>query len=367
LPGITACEYGRLPDGRLVHEYRLDNGRGGVLTALDWGGIVTGLWVPDAAGRSDNVVLSLRDLDAYLAGAGAHLGVIAGRYANRIAGASFELDGVRHQLVANDGPNCLHGGPDGFGAALWRGVPLPVGDDGSVSLLLERESPHGEMGFPGTLRVAVRYTLGTDMSWRVDYEATCDRPTVVNLTSHAYFNLGGAESGSALGHRLALHASRYTEPDATGVPLRHLSVDGTPFDFRRERVIGSEVGYDHNWLLDHPGDGALHAAARLHDPVSGRWMEVLTTEPAVQFYAGTWLGGSLTGPGGARYTRGTGVCLETQHNPDSPNRPVGPDWPSTVLRPGEVFRSATLHRFGAGLQGLHGLGASGAAQSATLT
>jgi aldose 1-epimerase len=344
--GVTARDYGRLPDGRRVHEYRLDNGRGLVLTALDWGGIVTGLWLPDAAGRSDNVVLSLTSLDAYLSGAGSHLGVIAGRYANRIAGGSFELDGVRHELVRNDGANCLHGGPAGFGASLWQATPQPPGADGSVGLLLERESPDGEMGFPGTLRVGVRYTLGADMSWRIDYEAASDRATVVNLTSHAYFNLAGAESGAALDHRLTLHASRYTEPDATGIPLRHVGVDGTPFDFRRERVIGLDVGYDHNWLLDHPLDGALHPAARLSDPATGRWMEVLTTEPAIQFYAGTWLAGSLAGPGGARYTRGAGVCLETQHSPDSPNRPVGPDWPSTVLRPGELFRSATLHRFG---------------------
>lgn len=343
--GVTARDYGRLPDGRQVREYRLDNGRGLVLTALDWGGIVTGLWVPDAAGRSDNVVLGLADLDAYLSGAGSYLGVIAGRYANRIARARFELDGERYELAANDGANCLHGGPAGFGASLWQGRPQRSTVDGSVSLLLERVSPHGEMGFPGNLHVAVRYTLGSDMSWRVDYEATTDRATVVNLTSHAYFNLAGAESGSALAQQLTLHASRYTVPDATGIPLRHAEVAGTPFDFRRERAIGTDVGYDHNWLLDHPLDGALHAAARLRDPATGRSMDVLTTEPAIQFYAGTWMDGSLTSPGGRPYTRGAGVCLETQHSPDSPNRPVGPDWPSTVLRPGEVFRSATVHLF----------------------
>lgn len=345
-PHVTVRDYGRLPDGRTVHEYRLDNGRGLVLTALDWGGIVTGLWVPDASGRSDNVVLGLPSLAAYLAGGGSHLGVIAGRYANRIAGASFELDGVRHRLATNDGANCLHGGPAGFGASLWEGVPQPAGADGSVSLLLQRVSPNGEMGFPGTMHVDVRYTLGADMSWRVDYEATTDLPTVVNLTSHAYFNLSGAESGSALGHRLTLHASRYTVPGANGIPLRHAGVAGTPFDFRRERAIGTDVGYDHNWLLDHPLDGRLQAAARLEDPASRRWMDIATTEPAIQFYAGTWMDGSLTSPGGRRYTRGAGVCLETQHNPDSPNRPVSADWPSTVLRPGDVFRSATVHRFG---------------------
>jgi aldose 1-epimerase len=340
---VRAC--GRLPDGRAVHEYRLDNGRGLVLTALDWGGIVTGLWLPDAAGRSDNVVLGLADLDAYLSGAGTYLGVIAGRYANRIAGATFELDGQRHHLPANNGAHCLHGGPGGFHSQLWQAT-AEAPADGAVSLRLELASPDGDQGFPGALQMQVRYTLGEDMSWRIDYEASCDRATVVNPTSHAYFNLAGAESGPALGQQLTLHASRYTEADATGIPIAHRSVEGTPFDFRRERAIGEDVGYDHNWLLDHPLDGALHAAARLRDPASGRCMDVLTTEPAIQFYAGTWMDGSLTSPGGRPYTRGAGICLETQHSPDSPNRPVGPDWPSTVLRPGEVFRSTTLHRFG---------------------
>jgi aldose 1-epimerase len=341
--GVRA--YGRLPDGRAVHEYRLDNGRGLVLTALDWGGIVTGLWLPDAAGRSDNVVLGLADLDAYLSGAGTYLGVIAGRYANRIAGATFELDGQRHHLSANNGAHCLHGGPGGFHSQLWQAT-AEAPADGAVGLRLELASPDGDQGFPGALQMQVRYTLGEDMSWHIDYEASCDRATVVNPTSHAYFNLAGAESGPALGQQLTLHASRYTEADATGIPIAHRSVEGTPFDFRRERAIGEDVGYDHNWLLDHPLDGAQHAAARLRDPASGRCMDVLTTEPAIQFYAGTWMDGSLTSPGGRPYTRGAGICLETQHSPDSPNRPVGPDWPSTVLRPGEVFRSTTLHRFG---------------------
>ncbi len=340
--GITARDYGRLPDGRAVREYRLDNGRGLVLTALDWGGIVTGLWLP---GLADSVVLGLRDLDAYLSGAGSYLGVIAGRYANRIAGGSFELDGQRHTLPANNGAHCLHGGPEGFHSRLWTAEAQPVAADGGVTLRLALHSPHGDQGFPGALDMAVRYTLGTDMSWRVDYEAHCDRPTVVNPTSHAYFNLAGAESGSALAQQLTLHAGRYTEADATGIPIAHRPVDGTPFDFRRERAVGLDVGYDHNWLLDQPMDGALHAAARLRDPASGRCMDIQTTEPAIQFYAGTWMDGSLASPGGRPYRRGAGLCLETQHSPDSPNRPVGPDWPSTVLQPGEVFRSTTLHRF----------------------
>lgn len=343
--GITVRGYGRLPDGHDVHEYRLDNGRGLVLTALDFGGIVTGLHLPDACGRMDNVVLNLPSLDAYLAAGGAYLGVIAGRYANRIAQACFELDGERHRLPANNGAHCLHGGPAGFGSRLWRASPQPVAADGSVALVLDLHSPHGDMGFPGALDARVRYTLGADMSWRVDYEARTDRPTVVNLTSHAYFNLAGAESGSALDQRLTLHAGRYTETDADGIPIAHRDVVGTPFDFRRERAVGPDVRYDHNWLLDAPLDGGLHAAARLRDPASGRCMDIWTTEPAIQFYAGAWLDGTLTGPGGQAYRRGAGLCLETQHSPDSPNRPVGPDWPSTVLRPGEVYRSTTLHRF----------------------
>ncbi len=341
--GVTVRDYGRLPDGRTVREYRLDNGRGLVLTALDWGGIVTGLWVP---GLADSVVLGLRDLDAYLRGAGSFLGVIAGRYANRIAQGRFELDGQRYALPANNGAHCLHGGPGGFHSRLWAAQALPVAADGSVTLQLALHSPHGDQGFPGALDMAVRYTLGADMSWRVDYEARSDRPTVVNPTSHCYFNLAGAESGAALAHRLTLHASRYTEVDPTGIPVAHRTVDGTPFDFRRGRAVGLDVGYDHNWLLDAPRDGALHPAARLLDPASGRIMDLLTTEPAMQFYAGTWMDGSLCSPGGRPYLRGAGLCLETQHSPDSPNRPAGDDWPSTVLRPGEVFSSSTLHRFG---------------------
>lgn len=346
MAGITMCDYGCLPDGRSVREYRLDNGSGLVLTALDYGGIVTGLQLPDASGRADNVVLNLSSLDAYLAGAGSYFGVIAGRYANRIAGASFELDGERHRLPANNGAHCLHGGPEGFGSRLWRASPQPAAADGSVTLVLDLHSPHGDQGFPGALDIQVRYTLGADMSWRVDYEARCDRPTVFNPTSHAYFNLAGAESGPALDQRLTLHAGRYTEADPTGIPIAHRDVAGTAFDFRRERVVGADVGYDHNWLLDPAPAGTLRPAARLRDPASGRCMEILTTEPAIQFYAGTWLDGSLTGPGGRPYLRGAGLCLETQHSPDSPNRTPGPDWPSTVLRPGEVFRSATVHRFG---------------------
>jgi aldose 1-epimerase len=340
--GVEVRGFGQLPDGREVHQYRLDNGRGLVLTALDYGGIVTGLWVPDACGHSVNVMLGFDTLADYVE-RNPYFGVIAGRYANRIRHGRFTLDGETYQLDRNQGGHCLHGGRAGFGSRLWKAVSHGVDAEGCAALRLDYTSADGEMGFPGELAVQVRYTLGPDMGWRIDYEARCDRPTVLNLCSHAYFNLAG--EGGILDHELSLAASRYTEADPTGIPLQHRSVEGTPFDFRRPRRI-AEARFDHNWLLDHPFDGGLHPAARLVDPGSGRTMTVSTSEPALQFYSGQYLNGSLRGPAGRVYGPGAGLCLETQHNPDSPNHAVAPDWPGTVLRPGEVFRSATLHAFG---------------------
>ncbi|GAA0764291.1 galactose mutarotase [Ideonella azotifigens] len=344
---IHSRPYGTLPDGSIVDEYTLDNGRGLVLRAITYGGIVTSLQVPDRAGRSANVVLGFDALDDYVL-RNPHFGVIVGRYANRIAGGRFTLDGETHQLPINDGPNCLHGGPRGFGTRLWQ---AEIEGD---TLHLRYRSEHGEEGFPGTLDLSVRYRLDDAQGWRVDYEARCDRPTVVNLSHHDYFNLAGA--GSAVGHRLQLNASRYTEVDTALIPSRIADVAGTPFDFRSSQVVEARLregheqlrlarGYDHNWLLDAPQDGQLHLAARLEDPASGRVMTVHTTEPAVQFYSGNFLDGTLRGQGGQLYRQGDGLCLETQHNPDSPNHPASADWPSTVLRPGEVFRSSTEHRF----------------------
>lgn len=348
-------DYGRLPDGRVVHEYTLDNGRGLKLTAITLGGIVTGLWVPDAQGQSGNVVLGFDNLDDYVH-RNPSFGIIVGRYGNRIAGASFELDGQTHPLSRNDGPNCLHGGSEGFGHRLWQAEPAAPGAGEAEALLFSYTSPHGEQGFPGELQVRVRYSLSaTDNSWRIDYEAATDRATVVNLTHHDYFNL--AAHGSVLRHRLTIPASRYSEVDQHLIPLRHAPVDGTPFDFRHATPIVARIreahpqllrarGYDHNWLLD----GALNAdglrpAATLEDPHSGRRMDILTSEPALQFYSGNFLDGSLAGPGGRIYRQGDGLCLETQHNPDSPHHEASTDWPSTVLRPGEVWRSTTVHCF----------------------
>jgi aldose 1-epimerase len=348
-------DYGLLPDGRPVHEYTLGNGLGLKLTAITLGGIVTGLWVPDAQGRSGNVVLGFDNLDDYVH-RNPSFGIIVGRYGNRIAGARVELDGQTHTLCRNDGPNCLHGGTEGFGHRLWTATPAHPWPGEAQALLFSYISPHGEQGFPGELRVDVRYSVSaTDNSWRVDYTATTDRATVVNLTHHDYFNLAG--EGSVLDHRLTIPASRYSEVDAHLIPQRHAPVEGTPFDFRRPNAIAARIrqahpqlllgkGYDHNWLLDGDlnADG-LRPAATLEDPQSGRRMDVLTSEPAIQFYSGNFLDGSLAGPNGRIYRQGDGLCLETQHNPDSPHHAVSADWPSTVLRPGEVFRSTTIHVF----------------------
>ncbi len=341
---------GHLPDGRPVHEYTMDTGRGLRMSVLSLGGLVSRLEVPDARGQVANVVLNLPTLNDYVL-RNPHFGVIVGRYGNRIAEAAFRLDGERHTLSANDGSNCLHGGVGGFGKLLWQVEPE---DDGVLCLRLD--SPHGDQGFPGRLRATVRYRLVGDQDWLIEYEATTDRPTVVNLTHHDYFNLAG--HGSVLDHELLLPASRYCEVDDGMIPTAIADVAGTPFDFRTPQVIGSRIrqahpqlqrakGYDHHWLLDAPMDGDLRLAARLRDPASGRRLEVLTTEPGLQFYSGNFLDGSLTGADGASYRQSDGLCLETQHAPNSPHHAASADWPSTVLRPGETYRSRTLHRFSA--------------------
>ena len=341
-PKIEVSEFGRLPDGRLVKRYTLSSASGLRLCALDYGGIVTELWVPDASGACANVVLGLDKLDDYVH-RNQSIGVIVGRYASRIADARFTLDGRTYQLDANNFGQCLHGGREGFGAQLWQAVPQEPDAGGSVSLLLRYTSADGEMGFPGEMAVQVRYSLGPASTWRIDYEARSDKPTVVNLCSHVYFNLAGG--GTALGHELTLNASRYSHSDERSIPLRIASVEGTAVDFRQGKPV-SDVAVNHNFLLDHPFDGELHPAARLVHHGSGRVMELSTTEPCVQLYASYYLDGSLKGNNGELLQQGAGLCLETQHAPDSPNHEAGPDWPTTVLRPGEVYRSSTEHRFG---------------------
>jgi len=344
--GVDVREYGRMPDGRVVHEYTLDNGNGLVLTALDYGAIVTSVQVPDAAGETDNVVLGLPSLADYLRNR-SQIGNVLGRYANRIADARFELDGRVHQLDVNDGAHILHGGAAGFGSRLWQAATQGPDMLGRVVLLLRLVSDDGEMGFPGELEVFVRYTLLRNASWRIDYEARTTAPTVVNLSSHGYFNLAGSRSTrSAFDQQLSVQASRYTVIDAGRIPIEHRSVEGTPYDFRAARPIGDGLGYDNNYMIDGAEPGQLKPVARLADPVSGRVMEMHSTEPALQLYTGFHLNGSLQDVHGRPLVRGAGVCLETQHPADCPNRPISADWPSTVLQPGEVFRSTTVHRFG---------------------
>ncbi|MDB5819167.1 MAG: galactose mutarotase [Rhizobacter sp.] len=379
--GIRRREFGRLADGRIVTEYTLDNGHGLTLSAIEWGGVVTSVRVPDRHGVVANVVLGLDRIEDYVERS-PHLGAIVGRFANRIAKGRFELDGASYQLATNDGPNALHGGVDGFGKRWWDVTELPVAEDGSVAIELSRTSPDGEEGYPGTMRLVVRYTLRSDAVWCIDYRAETDRATVVNLSHHDYFNLAGR--GSALDQLLTLNASRYTPVDASLIPTGTAPVEGTPLDFRKPTRIADRVrssdeqivrarGYDHNWCVDQPGEAVpdittpatpatpatpvtpatpatqgsngqlLAFAARLEDPASGRSLEVWTTQPGVQFYSGNFLDATLVASHGEVIRQGDGVCLETQHFPDSPNQP---GFPSTVLRPGEVFTSSTELRFG---------------------
>ncbi len=342
--------YGRLPDGREVLEHTLDNGRGLVLRAINLGGIVTALECPDRDGRCANVVLGFDNLADYL-DRNPDFGTLVGRYGNRIADGRFTLDGAPHQLARNDGAHALHGGPAGFGKRWWAIEPVPVQADGSVALELTLTSDDGDEHYPGRLDVTVRYTLTPANEWRIDYRATTADPTVLNLTHHGYYNLAGA--GSALEHELTLNASAFLPVDAGLIPTGIKRVDGTPFDFRQPTRIAERIrsgdaqlmtalGYDHCFVIDRAGASGLVHAARLADPVSGRVMEIATTEPGVQFYSGNFLDGRLRGAHGQAYRQGDGVCLETQHYPDSPNRP---EFPSTVLRPGETFKSTTVHRF----------------------
>jgi aldose 1-epimerase len=347
---IEKRDFGKLPDGTPVFEYTLTNAKNMSIGVLNYGGIITSIKVPDREGKIDNVVLGFRNIDDY-ASKNPYFGVITGRYANRIADAKFTLDGKEYKLAVNNGPNSLHGGVKGFDKHIWQVKELPGTD--SVGLELAYLSPDGDEGYPGNLDVKVTYTLNDKNDFRIDYAATTDKATVVNLTSHSYFNLAGNGSGTVLDHKLTINADRYTPVSATLIPTGIASVEGTPFDFRQPTRIGDRIrdgdeqlvygrGYDHNWVLSRPNDGSLALAARLEDAKTGRIMEIETTEPGIQFYAGNFLDGTLVGSAGKMYRQGDGLCLETQHFPDSPNHP---DFPSTVLKPGEVYKTSTVHRF----------------------
>ena len=318
--------FGTLSDGTPVHRWTLE--RAGVrVRVLSYGGIVQSLEVPDRDGRAANVVLGFAGLDGYLTHPGPYLGALIGRYANRIAGGRFPLDGLTYALAPNNAPNSLHGGEQGFDKRVWEVAPVEHG------VRLSRVSPHGEEGFPGRLEVAATYTLEADGALRIAYEAVTDAPTVVNLTNHSYFNLAGPGSGNAGGHELRLAACRFTPVDADLIPAGSLDeVAGTRFDFRQARKVGA--GYDHNFVLDKGVTERAEQVAELYDPSTGRVLTVATTEPGLQLYTAD----HLSEP----FAPGDGIALETQHFPDSPNRP---EFPSTVLRPGEVFRSETVYGF----------------------
>lgn len=348
---VSRAAFGTNKDGRPVEQVTLTNDCGMVVKLINYGGIITDLIVPDQNGRRDNVVLGFVQLADYEKKNGDYaFGAIIGRYAGRIAGARFAIDGLEVRLTANDGPNALHGGPGSFDTKLWRLNTFKRGK--VVGAMLRYSSPDGEQGFPARLDVSVTYRLMPDNALRIDYEATTTQATHLNLTNHSYFNLAGAGSGTVRNHQLQILSDRLLETDESGIPTgRMLAVSGPPFDLREPRPIGLMLatphpqmkgrrGFNHSWVLQNRGKLAL--AARLSEPRSGRVMEVLTTEPSLHAYTANWFSGNDAGSGGRILRPYDGVALETQHLPDSPNRP---DFPSTLLRPGQVFRSTTVYRF----------------------
>jgi aldose 1-epimerase len=347
---IERAPFGTLPSGEAVERFTLRSGEMEVGVS-EYGGAILSLRVPDRDGRMADVVLGFDRLDDYVADQ-KYFGALIGRYANRIAGARFSLDGREYLLPVNNGANHLHGGPNGFHKVVWAAEPFT--EDGGTGIRLVYDSPDGEEGYPGTLRVEVVYRLAGDGALEIGYAARTDRPTPVNLTQHTYFNLTGDPSRDVVEHELQLDAGRITPVDEGLIPTGELApVDGTPFDFRTPVAIGARIGapdprlrqaggYDHNFVLSHP-EGVLGRAARVREPRSGRVLEVHTTEPGLQLYSGNYLDGTAVGKGGVAYAWRSGLCLEPQHFPDSPNQPA---FPGTILRPGERYASRTVWRFG---------------------
>jgi aldose 1-epimerase len=344
---ITKQAFGHTADGTGVDLYTLADDKVEV-RITNYGGIIVSLRAPDRKGKLDDIVLGYDSLDHYIAKT-AYFGAIIGRYANRIAHGSFQLDGKTYSIPKNDGDNTLHGGIIGFDKVVWKAHEIKNGID------LTYVSKDGDQGFPGTLTTTVRYTLvGNDL--RIEYSATTDKDTVLNLTNHSYFNLAGQAKGDVLGHVVKINASKITPVDASLIPTGELkSVEGTPFDFRTPHAIGERidatdeqlrfgVGYDENFVLDHPED-QLFEAAEVYEPTTGRILKVLTTQLAVQFYSGNHLDGSITGKEGRVYKPRFAFCLETEHYPDSPNHA---NFPSTELKPGQKFHSVTVYQFSAG-------------------
>jgi aldose 1-epimerase len=349
--GLTHKPFGTLSSGKAVTEYRMRNVAGLEVRFLDLGGIVTAILAPDRQGRFANVTLDQSDMAGYEANPG-HFGALIGRFANRIGGAAFSLGGQTYHLAANDHGNTLHGGIVGFDRAVWNVTAAQSGH--ALSAVLTHVSPDGDEGFPGTLRVEVVYSLNDENEFRIDYQAVTTAETVVNLTNHAYFNLAGNDQGSALDQIVQINAESYTPVGTDGIPTGDIApVEGTPLDLRQPKPIAAGIrvahpqilmqsGYDHNWVLDKPSPNAMTLAARAYDPASGRVLEVETTEPGLQFYTGNYLGGGSAGTAGVAYRQSDAYCFETQHFPDSPNKP---HFPPTVLLPGHIFRSSTVYRF----------------------
>lgn len=344
--GLSQVSFGCLRDGREVHLFTLENAQGLRARVMTYGATWIGMDAPDRAGRMCDVLLGFDDLAGYERGH-PYFGSTVGRYANRIAQGVFMLDGKTYRLAANNGPNHLHGGLVGFDKVIWRAEVVPSAD--GVAVRFTYVSQDGEEGYPGTLTTAVTYTLTEQNELRLDYEATTDRLTVVNLTNHAYFNLAG--QGDVLGHEVMLAADRYTVVDEALIPTGELrAVQGSCMDFtkptavgaRYDQLTGSPKGYDHNYVL-RASEGLQPAlAARVCEPQSGRTLEIRTTEPGIQFYTGNFLDGTLKGKAGAAYQQHAGFCLEAGHYPDSPNRP---EFPSVVLPPGKTYTQTTVHRF----------------------
>ena len=344
---VTSEPFGKMPDGTPVEIFTLNDGAYEARIAT-YGGVVVSLKVPDRSGNRADVVLGFDNLDGYVTNfngtSDAFFGAIIGRYANRIAHGTFTLDGKKYSLPLNNGENSLHGGPHGFNNVVWKAKPIANGVE------LTYLSKDGEAGYPGNLSAMVRYTL-IKSDLRIEYSATTDKDTVVNLTNHSYFNLAG--QGNILNHQLTLHASRFTPVDAGLIPTGELKpVESTPFDFRKPTAVGARInaddeqlhlghGYDHNWVLDSGGE-KMAEAAEVYDPSSGRVLKVLTDQPGIQFYSGNFLDGSIKGKGGRPDELHAALCLETQHFPDSPNHP---DFPTTELKPGQRYHTVTVYRF----------------------
>lgn len=349
---ITKAPFGHTTSGTAVDLYTMKNSAGMVVKIMTYGGIIQKLEVPDRHGHLTNVVLGFKTLAEYQAknNPGPYFGALIGRYGNRIANGTFTLDGKVYTLPKNNGPNSLHGGTAGFDTKVWTATPVAP-KNGKVALKLHYTSVDGEMGYPGTLQVDVTYTLDNGNNLRIDYRATTNKPTVVNLTNHTYWNLAGEGSGTVYGQLLRLNASRFTPVDKTLIPTGVLAkVAGTPFDFTRFTPIGQNIrvshqqvlfgqGFDHNFVLDRGKATGLVLAAQARDPGSGRSLAIWTTEPGIQFYSGNFLDGTLVGTSGKVYRQSDGFALETQHFPDSPNHP---SFPSTVLRPGQVYSTSTV-------------------------